>query len=145
MMASGVPRLTVLLPAVTRVVPAVFDVVVMGERSASVPVHPPTLSSTGGSWASVAVRCCPYRRATELLAKRYPSHAAVIREHPQRGIDYDRDGQQILWTRSGMSCAVVLSSWRTVETCRGDRALLNLANGDGIRDRPGHRYRGRPR
>ena len=47
--------------------------------------------------------------ATELLANRYPGHAAVVRASVHdEGIYYDKPGQRVLWTRSGSCCEVVL-------------------------------------
>ena len=47
--------------------------------------------------------------ATELLASTSPGHAAIVRVSlHNEGVYYDEDGQQILWTRSGSCCLVVL-------------------------------------
>jgi hypothetical protein len=47
--------------------------------------------------------------ATDLLAELHPEHAPVARASlHSEGIYYDKDGRQILWTRSGDCCLVVL-------------------------------------
>lgn len=47
--------------------------------------------------------------ATELLARTSPGHADIVRVSlHNEGVYYDRDGGQILWTRSGSCCVVVL-------------------------------------